>query len=462
MPTYEVFDPISKKTLELTGDSPPTEDELKQVFSQMSVKKPSIVDTAMHPATVAASGFNRGFTNTVGLPVDILNSALSLVGMGNQNAVGGSNWLNQRRQSIAPDTAPQGTVENILNAVGEQSGGMMIPAGAAGKVMPLLKTALGAGTASGITRSLTDNPYADMAAQVVGGVSPSLAKGAIRALPQGVERSMMERATKFGTALKPEVRSRNIETMLNEGITPYQSGLDKGNKIINNINTEVQGRINEFNAIGKTVPMGTDLLGRRGILDPAIEYATKTLPKEAFPVKPTNQIADTITEFATGKPENILIRDAQNYKQTINSELNDFYKAMASSPDKTMAMSRKWSMQTREKIADGLREQISEIFPEISGLNKREGALLELNKSLYKAVNRISQHDLLSFRTMVAAATNPKYAVMTYILDNPRIQSNLAVAIRKARVSPMNISGLVGESAIQAGNISRQNQGGSQ
>jgi len=36
MPTYRVTDPISGKTVRLTGDSPPTEQELEQVFSEIS------------------------------------------------------------------------------------------------------------------------------------------------------------------------------------------------------------------------------------------------------------------------------------------------------------------------------------------------------------------------------------------------------------------------------------------
>ena len=33
MPTYKVTDPASGKTIKLTGDSPPTEAELNQIFS---------------------------------------------------------------------------------------------------------------------------------------------------------------------------------------------------------------------------------------------------------------------------------------------------------------------------------------------------------------------------------------------------------------------------------------------
>lgn len=420
--------------------------------------QPSLYQQALRKVSMGASGFNRGVANTVGLPVDLLNSALGMMGLGSSQPVGGSAWLNRGRQAITgQDVKPQGFTENLINAIPEQIGGML-PMFATGGTLPLLKTALGAGAGSGVARSISDNPYVDMAAQIMGGSTPNIVKGVVRTMPN-MEHSMMERATKYPTTLKPEVRYRNIETQLNEGITPYPKGLEKSNKIIADINTEVQGRINQFHNQGKTVPMGTDLLGRRGVLDPSIEYAQKTIPKEAFPTKPTNQIADTITEFATGKPENIAIRDAQNYKQSINAELNDFYKALGSSPDKATLMSRKWTMKTKEKIANGLREQIAEVFPEITSMNKRESALLELNKSLYREVNRIAQHDLLSLRTAIAAVVNPKYGIMTYLLDNPRIQSNLAVILRKARNAPINQQGLVGQAMVQAGNISR-NQGG--
>jgi hypothetical protein len=36
MPTYRVTDPLSGKTLKLTGDSPPTEIELRKIFSSQN------------------------------------------------------------------------------------------------------------------------------------------------------------------------------------------------------------------------------------------------------------------------------------------------------------------------------------------------------------------------------------------------------------------------------------------
>ncbi len=41
MPTYKVTDPSNGKTLRLTGDSPPTEQELEQVFSQYQQNQPA-------------------------------------------------------------------------------------------------------------------------------------------------------------------------------------------------------------------------------------------------------------------------------------------------------------------------------------------------------------------------------------------------------------------------------------
>jgi len=42
MPTYKVTDPSTGKTLRLTGDSPPSETELNQIFSSINAPKENI------------------------------------------------------------------------------------------------------------------------------------------------------------------------------------------------------------------------------------------------------------------------------------------------------------------------------------------------------------------------------------------------------------------------------------
>jgi hypothetical protein len=52
MPTYKVTDPSTGNTLNLTGDSPPTEAELEHIFSQNQAPKQSSFD--MSPAAINA------------------------------------------------------------------------------------------------------------------------------------------------------------------------------------------------------------------------------------------------------------------------------------------------------------------------------------------------------------------------------------------------------------------------
>ena len=43
MPTFKVTDPNTGRVVRLTGDSPPTEQELEQIFSQLPQPKPTVL-----------------------------------------------------------------------------------------------------------------------------------------------------------------------------------------------------------------------------------------------------------------------------------------------------------------------------------------------------------------------------------------------------------------------------------
>ena len=74
MPQYRVTDPRSKKTIILTGDSPPTEQELQAIFSQLNqgqepTPPPSLVERGLSLLPMAggvAGGIIGGIGGTVG------------------------------------------------------------------------------------------------------------------------------------------------------------------------------------------------------------------------------------------------------------------------------------------------------------------------------------------------------------------------------------------------------------
>jgi len=104
MPTFEITDPESGKIVEITGDSPPTEAELEQIFAGVQngvsttatangdgslqsgnqadrlISDPVNLDLARKAALEVIAGFNRGALSVADIPADIANAALQLAG----------------------------------------------------------------------------------------------------------------------------------------------------------------------------------------------------------------------------------------------------------------------------------------------------------------------------------------------------------------------------------------------
>jgi len=407
--------------------------------------------TVLHGAETTASGFNKGLASVLGFPVDIINLALKPVGMSSETPVGGAQWLN--KYIMPEEMRPSGPVETTLHAVGEQAGAMvpaMVIPGASLK--QIIGPAIMAGGASGLARTqYPGNETVDVIAQLLGAAagSPSAMRYPLKFFTEPkLERNMYERAMKPSTTLKEAERTKRIETALNENIPVTKGGLEKSKNTIAEINDEIQGKINALNQQAVTV-------NKYDVLNPVREIKTSELP---LPKQARSQISDVVGEFIETHPQEIPIGKAQKFKQYFNKELDDFYKALQTSPDKTTLLASKWTAKTKAKIADGLREEISQVFPEISNLNQREGSLIQLNKSLERAVNRISQHDLWSIKGVISASVgfvkNPwtatKLAVMNYVLNNSGVQSRLAIAIRNSRSKAINLTGLTGEAIKQS------------
>ena len=110
MPIYEVKDPSTGQILELEGDSPPTEQELDQIFS--SIQNPgSLVDAVIEP--IEAIGGNI-----------VSTAASGLAGLGTLAATGGNvdksvQVINNTKERF-PDFSPQTTAgQKSLKTVGD-------------------------------------------------------------------------------------------------------------------------------------------------------------------------------------------------------------------------------------------------------------------------------------------------------------------------------------------------------
>lgn len=122
-----------------------------------------------------AQGANTGIAGLAGFPVDIMNKIMGLALPISQTPFMGSQWIKQNVMP-SPVIQPQGLVENIATATGEQIPALLPGVGLASRGLPLGKTLLdaarmmfGGGMGGGIARTaFPDNVYADMAGQLMG------------------------------------------------------------------------------------------------------------------------------------------------------------------------------------------------------------------------------------------------------------------------------------------------------
>ncbi|MGI9490306.1 MAG: hypothetical protein ACR2RF_31335, partial [Geminicoccaceae bacterium] len=167
-------------------------------------------------ASNLGGGFNTGLAQVLGLPVDLVNAALGLVGAGSDRPVGGSAQLTGLLEGTPLEgRAPQSGVERITRRVGQELGATALPFGAAGAA-----ARAGAGGGGAIGRALTEgfrqapagvaateaglagtaglgagvagevapgSQGAELAGQLIGGLGPVAATGAVRGAARGIQ-----------------------------------------------------------------------------------------------------------------------------------------------------------------------------------------------------------------------------------------------------------------------------------
>ena len=228
--------------------------------------------------------------------------------------------------------------------------------------------------------------------------------------------------------------------------------MQKSEGSIKAINNEITQRIKGLE--GTTV-------SREGALQPVKDYYAGIPEKTITPQKEQEIVKQYIEEVRSSQGNSDLnnfdqrlpVQQAQFFKQTLNKELNEYYARLAKGK---IVNEQPVLMRTKAAMADGLRQQITEVFPEVKNLNQREASLIELNKSLGRAVNRIKNREIIPLAVQiwsgdVKGALN---VLAVKALDHPWVKSQLAITLYHAR----GMAGMA-RAGAQAGMINAQ-QGG--
>ncbi len=235
-----------------------SDDELMKIagVDQPQQSKSTLPFNPPRKAVIGAEGANKGIANMLGMPVDIINTAISpiasLFGVTpSDKPVGGSEWMKEK--ILPPQTIkPEGLVENVISATGEQipyalPGGMGLLSKAGRPLQSFMQVArptVGAGVGVGTAREvMPDSPVAEMSGAMVGSLTPAATKP-IMAWLQPKGKKLVESAMKIPPRSVPkEIRDQVVNTMIEKDIPFTEKGLSKVGNLLDDVNREIDTTI---------------------------------------------------------------------------------------------------------------------------------------------------------------------------------------------------------------------------
>lgn len=263
--------------------------------------------------------------------------------------------------------------------------------------------------------------------------------------------NLYESAAKFSTTLPPNERRNLTQTALDNKILPSSAGIQKSQDIINGYNDKIESLIAQSTESGQTISKEFLFRGLKDLRD-ELGGVSIEAPKD---IKKINEITNIYSRHLKkiGK-DNLTASDLQKIKQDIYKNINYKKKKMKGSRAKEMAY---------KSIARSAKEQIEMIYPEIKGLNAKEGEMLALMDEIKRSAARIENRDIMGIGiplkvgagSVAGGGSGAVLGLATAILDTPTVKSRLAIALQRAKeinvLSPKRVIAL--ESARLAGKI---------
>lgn len=293
--------------------------------------------------------------------------------------------------------------------------------------------------------------------------APELVKKIPTSLPAsmaGKAGEMYQSALKPSTTLSTKEVGNIVKTGLENEIPVSASGLEKIKDLVTDLNGKIQAQIQSGSNAGATVNK-FKVASRLG--GTAKKFATQVNPEADL-----KAVASSGNEFLANQPNEIPASSAQAIKSGTYQQIGSKAYGELSSAAK----------ESQKALARGIKEELQSQFPEIKGLNAREGQLLGLNEALERAVKRIDNHQLMGIGTPIAAGAGGAITgspigaviagVLKKVLDDPIVKSKLAIAINKgakgtgtlgaAQTRLAGYSNALGNAASAAGRADQNNE----
>ncbi len=372
----------------------------------------------------------------------------------------GMEWpgqLGKGAEQVAEFMAPGGAINRGAKAIEGVTAGV--------RGAPVLN-ALGRGvlegaSAAGVTGVQTGG---DVEQMKNAGLTAGAVGAAIPAVGAAVSAATPSASRIYQSALKPPLGGqlgkkapRIVETGIREGIPTSEAGFSTAGNRIDQINQQIEHGIQARAQAGMTVNLQS-VLKRLDDLKARAQFAADPKSElDAIKAVEDGFLSGHGTfDPATGAllSSDIPLDKAQRIKQVVGTNLRKSYGEMKSN-----------EIEAKKQLVRGLKEEIESVFPEVAGLNRREGSLIDLEESLRRFVNREGNHQLISPFTLLlgsslagggAASGHPAEGafvgamgvLLRMAMENPEIKSKIAIAARRA-----SQSGIPGAMASGATNL---------
>ena len=256
----------------------------------------------------------------------------------------------------------------------------------------------------------------------------SLAKSG-KVIPQAMPEKLLESALKFRPSIKPAQRASMTKTALSQGIMPTVTGLRKITDRLDVLDSGLNSIIDTATQKGSTIPRGavlSKLKKLRRDLGGAKVNASQDL-------KVIDRMAKDFSENLNrlGKTR-LTPRELQDLKTDAYKRINFDIQAGSAEAAKSA---------TTKAMAKAAKESLEQIDPNIQGINREMGDLLELNTELERVVSRLDNRNLISLdaaaKTAAGGASGvpggPALGVTASVLGAPRVKARTAMILENIR-----------------------------
>lgn len=231
----------------------------------------------------------------------------------------------------------------------------------------------------------------------------------------------------YESALKPGPRSNTladvrgmVRTGLDEGIPVSAGGVRKLGETQSRLSADVANSI----ASTPAPPINKFKVASR-LTDSVQKFANQVNPEADL-----GALSDVGNEFIRNAPNDIPTTLAQDMKQGTYRQLKD----------SSFGEMRRATVEGQKSLARGLKEELEARYPDIKGMNERNGRLFKLQPELESAVNRNANRNMLGFATpiiglgtemMTGSAPAAIAATAAKELMTPAVKSRLAIALSR-------------------------------